>query len=97
MSDLFSRVCMILALGLLGVIAFRSTVRPPQIAYTGITGPLPAPRSGPAYQVIEAEPDAGKIGEILTKHSNEGAWELAAPVYTSGPNGKVILILVRRW
>ena len=103
MSDLFSRVCMVVGLCLLAVIAFRSIVRPPRIAYNAFTGGrtpgVDRIRSrNPVYKLYEAEPDATKIGEILTKNWNEGAWELAtAPVYTGGSNAKVILILVQRW
>ncbi len=99
MSDSFSRVCMVVGLCLLAMIAFRPAVWPPDI-YPGFAGQAaPAAqhhRSG--YKMFETENDAGKIEEILTKNWDEGEWELATPpIYTPGPNARVLLILVQRW
>lgn len=95
MSDTFSRVCMVLVVCLLAVIAFK-------------TGPQPLPaqppyisemRRTPAYKVVEVAPDAGEINEVLSKYAKEGGFEVAgAPIYTKGVAGsdsKVILILVQ--
>ena len=89
MSDAFSRVCMILVVCLLAVIAFRQAPQPPYV---------PDMKSTPGYKVIEVAPDANQINEILSKYALEGAFELAgAPVYKQGKPGsepKLILILV---
>lgn len=98
MSDAFSRVCMILVVCLLAVIAFRSAAQPPNgPSVTGQARSLPSMKT-PAYKVFEVEPDANKINEILTQNANEGAFELAvAPFYKPGSSGTVILILVQHW
>jgi hypothetical protein len=92
---------MVIAVCLLAVIAFRFPGRRPRIAYSGFTAGQeapPAPRIRSGYKMFETEIDASKIEAILTKNWNEGAWELAtAPIYTPGPNAKVIPILVQRW
>ncbi|HXN48826.1 MAG TPA: hypothetical protein VN893_19405 [Bryobacteraceae bacterium] len=99
MSDLFSKVFMVVGLCLLAMIAFRPAVWPPDV-YSGFYGQAaPAARHNRSgYRIVETEIDAGKIEEILAKNWNEGQWEMAsAPIYTQGPNAKVILFLVQRW
>lgn len=100
MSDTFSKVCMIPVVCLLALIAFRP---PSQPLYTpDVTGRSFSPQRitsrNPVYRVYEAEPDAHKICDILAKNWDDGGWELAtAPIYMSGSNAKVILVLVQRW
>jgi hypothetical protein len=97
MTDTFSRVCAITALLLLSVIAFNPTRwrGDSQDSSRQSSSKYPFVRN---YKVLETEPDAKQINEILTKYGNEGAFELAAaPIIKPGPSEKVLLILVQRW
>jgi len=100
MSDVFSKVFMVVGLCLLAMIAFRPPVVWPPEVCTGLIGQAaPAARHNRSgYKIVETEIDATKIEDILAKNWNEGQWELAsAPIYTPGPDGKVILFLVQHW
>jgi hypothetical protein len=93
MTDSFSRICAVIALLLLAVIAFRPNAQSaaPPVLRTH-------PEGNPNYKVFEMEPDAQAINDVLTKYWNEGAFQLATPpIVTSNGRDKVLLILTQRY